>query len=95
MQNYTHKKEVIFDMLEIMKIVANFGFPATLCIYLLWSYGKKLDKLDDTIGNHLTHALKDNTEATKKDSESGARVERAINNLATKISEFLEKKLDK
>ena len=86
-------------MLEIMKIVANFGFPAVLCIYLLFSFGKKLDKLDNTIGNHLTHALEANTEATKKDSESGNRVETAMNkvsnsmdNLSNKIIGFIEKR---
>ena len=79
-------------MLEILKIAANWGFPAFLCIYLLYSFGKKIDKLDDTIGNHLTHALEANTEATKKDSESSVRVERAINNLSEKIIGFIEKK---
>ena len=86
-------------MLEVLQLVANWGFPAVLCIYLLFSFGKKIDKLDDTIGNHLTHALEANTEATKKDSESGARVETAMNkvsssmdNLSNKIIGFMEKK---
>jgi len=86
-------------MLEVLKIAANWGFPAFLCIYLLYSFGKKIDKLDDTIGNHLTHALEANTEATKKDSESGEKVERAMNkvsssmdNLSSKIIGFIEKK---
>ena len=86
-------------MLEIIKIVANFGFPAVLCIYLLFSFRKTLDKLDDTIGNHLTHALENNTEATKKDSESGEKVERAMNkvsdsmdNLSSRIIGFMEKR---
>ena len=86
-------------MLEVLKIAANWGFPAFLCIYLLYSFGKKIDKLDDTIGNHLTHALEENTEATKKDSESGERVEKAMNkvsvsmdNLSSKIIGFIEKK---
>lgn len=86
-------------MLEIIKIVANFGFPAVLCIYLLFSFRKTLDKLDDTIGNHLTHALEENTKITKKDSESGEKVERAMNkvsdsmdNLSSKIIGFIEKK---
>ena len=86
-------------MLEILKTAANWGFPAFLCIYLLWSYGKKLDKLDNTIGNHLTHALEENTKATKKDSESGERVEKAMNKvsdsvdtLCSKITGFIEKK---
>jgi len=86
-------------MLEVIKIVANFGFPAVLCIYFLFSFRKTLDKLDNTIGNHLTHALEANTEATKKDSESGTRVETAMNkvsnsmdNLSNKIIGFMEKK---
>jgi len=86
-------------MLEVLKIAANWGFPAFLCIYLLYSFGKKIDKLDDTIGNHLTHALEENTEATKKDSESGERVEKAMNkvsgsmdNLSSKIIGFFEKR---
>ena len=86
-------------MLEVIKIFANWGFPAALVLYLLWSYGKKLDKLDNTISNHLTHALKDNTEETKKNSESGDRVEKAViqmsksmDNLSDRIVEFMEKK---
>ena len=86
-------------MLGVLKLVANFGFPAVLVIYLLWSYGKKMDKLDNTISNHLTHALKDNTEETKKNSESGDRVEKAViqmsksmDNLSSKIIEFMGKK---
>ena len=86
-------------MLEILKIAANWGFPAFLCIYLLYSFGKKIDKLDDTIGNHLTHALEENTKITKKDSESGEKVEKAMNkvsdsmdNLSSKIIGFIERK---
>lgn len=45
-------------MIEILKIVANWGFPAVLSIYLLHSYGKKIDKLDKTISNDLVHAIK-------------------------------------
>ena len=72
-------------MLEVLKLVANWGFPAFLCIYLLWSYGKKLDKLDNTIGNHLTHALEENTDATKK-------VGKSMDNLSEKIIRSLDKK---
>lgn len=79
-------------MLEILKIAANWGFPAFLCLYLIYSYGKKLDRLDDTIGNHLTHALEANTEATNKDAESSERVERAMDNLSEKIMDFMSKK---
>ena len=86
-------------MLEVLQLVANWGFPAVLCIYLIFNFGKKLDKLDDTIGNHLTHALEENTKITKKDSESGEKVERAMNkvsdsmdNLSSKIIGFIEKK---
>ena len=86
-------------MLEVLKLVANWGFPAVLCIYLLWSFGKKLDKLDNTIGNHLTHALEENTRVTKEDSESGKRVETAMNkvshsvdNLCNKVIGYMEKK---
>lgn len=86
-------------MIETLKLVANWGFPAVLCIYLLFSFGKKLDKLDNTIGNHLTHALENNTEATKKDSESGDRVEKAMDKvsnsmekLSSNIIEFINRK---
>lgn len=86
-------------MLETLKICANYGFPAVLCIYLIFNFGKKLDKLDNTIGNHLTHALENNTEATKKDSESGERVEKAMDKvsnsmdkLSDKIVEFINRK---
>ena len=82
-------------MLEVIKIFANWGFPAALCIFLLAvlpKLTKQISKLDDNISNHLTHALEENTEATKKDSESGERVEKAINNLSDKIIEFMERK---
>ena len=89
-------------MLEVLKICANWGFPAVLCIYLLSvlpKFGKTLDRLDTDISNHLTHALSDNTEATKKNSESGEKVETAMNkvsnsmdNLSNKIIGFIEKK---
>ena len=86
-------------MLEVIKIFANWGFLAALVLYLLWSYGKRMDKLDNTISNHLTHALGDNTKATKENSESGDRVERAViqmsksmDNLSSKIIEFMGKK---
>jgi hypothetical protein len=79
-------------MLETLKICANWGFPAVLCIYLIFNFGKKLDKLDNTIGNHLTHALENNTEATRKNSDSGERIERAIDNLSNKIVDFINKK---
>jgi hypothetical protein len=76
-------------------VVANWGFPAVLCIYLLSilpKFGNKLDRLSDNIENHLTTALKENTEATKKNSDSGERIESAINNLSNKLLEFINKK---
>ena len=42
-------------MIEIIKIFANFGFPAALCIFLLAvlpKLTKKIGQLDDTISNH-------------------------------------------
>jgi len=78
-----------------VKIFANWGFPAALCIFLLAvlpKLTKKIGQLDDTISNHFMGALKENTEATKKNSDSGERIERAINNLSDKIVEFMEKK---
>jgi hypothetical protein len=44
------------------------------------------------IGNDLTHALERNTEVTKEDAESGKRMEKAIGELCSKITEFMEKK---
>jgi uncharacterized protein YoxC len=81
-------------VLEVLKICANWGFPAVLCIYLLSvlpKFGKTLDRLDNAIENHLTHALESNTEATKKNSDSGERIERAINNLSERILNFINK----
>ena len=46
-------------MLETIRIFANWGFPATLCIYLLWRETKVLKKLDKTISNDLVHAIGD------------------------------------
>jgi len=46
-------------MLEIIRIFANWGFPATLCVYLLWRETRVLKKLEVTIGNHLVHAIGD------------------------------------
>ena len=53
-------------MLEVLELVANWGFPAVLCIYLLFSFGKKIDKLDKTISNDLVHAINDLKEGIKK-----------------------------
>jgi len=89
-------------VLEVIKVVANWGFPAVLCIYLLSilpKFGKKLDELSNNIENHLTTALKENTEATKKDSESGGRIEKAMDKvsnsmdkLSSNIIEFINRK---
>jgi len=46
-------------MLEIIKIFANWGFPATLCIYLLWRETRVLKALNNTISNDLVHAISD------------------------------------
>jgi len=53
-------------MLEIIKIFANWGFPATLCVYLLWRETKVLKKLEVTISNHLVHAIEDLKEVIEK-----------------------------
>ena len=53
-------------MLEVIKIFANWGFPAALCIYLLWRETKVLRKLEVTIGNHLVHAIEDLKEVIEK-----------------------------
>lgn len=79
-------------MIEILKICANWGFPAVLCIYLLFNFGKKLDKLSNTISNDLVHSLERNTEVTKKDTETGEKIEKAIDNLSNKIMEFINRK---
>lgn len=78
-------------MIEVLKLVANWGFPAVLCIYLLFSFGKKLDVLSHTISNDLVHSLERNTEATKKDTESGNRIEKSINQLASEIMNMNKK----
>lgn len=86
-------------MIETLKLVANWGFPAVLCIYLIFNFGKKLDKLDNTIGNHLTHALEENTKVTQKNSESSDKIETAMekvsnsmDKLSDKIVEFINRK---
>ena len=53
-------------MIEVIKIFANWGFPAALCIYLLWRETKVLKKLDQTISNHLVHAIEDLRVAIQK-----------------------------
>ena len=76
-------------MLEVIKIVANYGFPAILCIYLLGNFAKRLDRLDKTISNDLIHAIERNTEETKKDAEASNRVEKAIEKLSDKFMEYM------
>ena len=86
-------------MLEVLKLAANWGFPAFFCILFYWDFRKKIMGLDTTISNHLTHALEANTEATKANSVSGNNVESAIVKMTTsvdmmcnKLSEFMIKK---
>lgn len=79
-------------MLEILKMALNNSVALFFAVLFYLDFRKKINSLDNTISNHLTHALDLNTEATKKDSESGERVERSINNLVIKITELIEKK---
>ena len=86
-------------MLEILKLTANWGFPAFFCILFYWDFRNKISSLDKVISNHLTHALEANTEATKANSVSGNNVESAIIRMTTsvdsmcnKLSEFMIKK---
>ncbi|MCJ7790546.1 MAG: hypothetical protein MUP69_10315 [Candidatus Atribacteria bacterium] len=86
-------------MLEILKLAANWGFPAFFCILFYWDFRKKIMGLDKTIGNDLTHALEKNTEITKENSTSSDKVEIAIIKMTTsvdgmcnKLSEFINKK---
>jgi len=53
-------------MIEVIKIFANWGFPAALCIYLLWRETRVLKKLEKTISNDLVHAIGDLKEAIQK-----------------------------
>ena len=53
-------------MIEIIKIFANWGFPAVLCIYLLWRETKVLKSLNKTISNDLVHAIGDLKKAIQK-----------------------------
>ena len=86
-------------MIEILKMTMNWGFPAFFCILWYFDLRKKTISLDNTISNHLTHALEANTKATKKSSESSERVERgmvqmskSVDNLSSTITKFMEKK---
>lgn len=65
-------------------LIFNYGFPAVLCIYLLFSFGKKIDKLDNTISNDLIHTI-------EKDSENTEKVEKAMDKLTNSIERFTEK----
>ena len=41
---------------ELMKIIANVGFPIAVSLYLLVIFGNKLDKLSDAVDN-LAHFI--------------------------------------
>ena len=72
-------------------LLFNYGFPAVLCIYLLFSFGKKIDKLDHTISNDLIHTIEKQGEIIKKDSENTEKVEKAIEKLTDSIDRFGER----
>ena len=72
-------------MFELLKMTLNYGVALFFAVLFYCDFRKKIDKLDTTIGNHLTHALQANTEITKKDSESSERVERAVNEMSSDI----------
>ena len=78
-------------MLEILKMALNNSVALFFAVLFYLDFRKKINSLDNTISNHLTHALNENTAVTKEDAESGKRVEVAINNLCSKITEFINK----
>ncbi|MGB9695633.1 MAG: YvrJ family protein [Caldisericaceae bacterium] len=41
---------------EILKSIADFGFPIVVAIYLLVVFGAKLDKLSDSV-DRLSHFI--------------------------------------
>ena len=43
---------------ELMKIIANVGFPIAVSLYLLVIFGNKLDKLSDAVDN-LAHFIEE------------------------------------
>jgi hypothetical protein len=63
----------------------NYGVALFFAVLFYCDFRRKIDKLDTTIGNHLTHALQANTDITKEDSESSKRVERAVNEMSSDI----------
>ena len=65
-------------MLEILKLVANWGFPAVMCILFYYDFRKKIMSLDKTISNDLFHII-------EKDSENTIAVKNAIQELTVEI----------
>ena len=64
-------------MIETIKIFANWGFPAAMCVLFYWDFRKKIDKLDRTITNDLFHIIKEDSKNTKevKEAITGLRIE--------------------
>ena len=86
-------------MLEILKMALNNSVALFFAVLFYLDFRKKINSLDNTISNHLTHALEKNTEITQKDAESTEKVEKAmirvsesVDNLSSKMIEFLNKK---
>lgn len=44
-------------MMELVEIVASQGFPAAICIYLLWERQAVTKSLEQAINNDLMHAI--------------------------------------
>lgn len=71
-------------MLEILKLVMNWGFPAFFCILFYWDFRKKIVSLDNTVKNDLVHII-------KKDSENTAKVEVVLDRLDNTIGKLIDK----
>ena len=65
-------------MIEIIKIAANWGFPAVMCILFYYDFRKKVISLDKTISNDLFHII-------EKDAENTLAVKDAIKDLTVEI----------
>ena len=68
-------------MMEIAEIVASQGFPAAICIYLLWERQAVTKSLERAINNDLVHAI----------SESHGALSQAIMELKNEITVLSER----
>lgn len=89
-------KDIIKDLVTVVQVnstnVNNMKNAVDMNTTQAAAIATHVATLATVIGNDLTHALEQNTLITKDDAEGGKKVEGAMNNLVSKITELIEKK---